>query len=85
MAFSEYMNFNYPQRFKNNVKDSDLAQLFEEATKLKNFLKLSHFQGLFDPEEIKHARDTILYLISKQGAKATHFQVNNLISMYKFL
>ena len=32
-------------------------------------------KGLFDPLEIKHARETILYLISKQGSKATHFQV----------
>ena len=32
-------------------------------------------KGLFDPLEIRHARETILYLISKQGSKATHFQV----------
>ena len=32
-------------------------------------------KGLFAPDDIKHARETILYLIGKQGAKATHFQV----------
>ena len=32
-------------------------------------------KGLFEPEDIQHARETILYLISKQGKKATHFQV----------
>ena len=42
----------------------------EKLSEIKPPLK-----GLFEPEEIKHARDTILYLISKQGAKATHFQV----------
>ena len=34
-------------------------------------------KGLFAPDDIKHARETILYLIGKQGAKATHFQVKN--------
>ena len=32
-------------------------------------------KGLFDEDDMKHAKETILYLISKQGAKATHFQV----------
>ena len=32
-------------------------------------------KGLFDQEDINHAKETILYLISRQGAKATHFQV----------
>ena len=41
-------------------------------------------KGLFDPLEIKHARETILYLISKQGSKATHFQVC-LIDNYFFV
>merc|ERR1712223_1485371 len=31
-------------------------------------------KGLFDQDDIKHAEETILYLISRQGAKATHFQ-----------
>ena len=34
--------------------------------------------GLFNNEDIKHARDAILYLIGKQGNKATHFQVKEL-------
>ena len=32
-------------------------------------------KGLFDQDDINHAKETILYLISRQGAKATHFQV----------
>jgi hypothetical protein len=32
-------------------------------------------KGLFNKEDIQHARESILYLISKQGNKATHFQV----------
>ena len=32
-------------------------------------------KGLFSKEDIQHTRETILYLISKQGNKATHFQV----------
>ena len=32
-------------------------------------------KGLFDQDDIKNAKETILYLISRQGAKATHFQV----------
>ena len=35
--------------------------------------------GLFEPEEVQHAREVILYLIAKQGAKATHFQVCNVL------
>ena len=58
------------------VKHSDFGTFIwgnnqsEKLSEIKPSLK-----GLFDPEDIKHARDTILYLISKQGAKATHFQV----------
>lgn len=33
-------------------------------------------RGLFDADEINHARDLILYLIGRQGSKATHFQVH---------
>ena len=32
-------------------------------------------KGLFDQDDINHAKETILYLISRQGTKATHFQV----------
>ena len=37
-------------------------------------------KGLFKKEDIDHARETILYLISKQGVKATHFQVLQIVS-----
>ena len=49
-------------------------QALEEILKGDGYVIL---KGLFAPEDIKHARETILYLIGKQGAKATHFQVKN--------
>ena len=49
-------------------------EVYKEITKGLGFKILP---GLFNDEDIKHARDTILYLIGKQGNKATHFQVEN--------
>ena len=51
-------------------------EVYKEITEGLGFKILP---GLFDDEDIKHARDTILYLIGKQGNKATHFQVENAI------
>lgn len=51
-------------------------EVYKEITEGLGFKILP---GLFDDEDIKHARDTILYLIGKQGNKATHFQVENTI------
>ena len=34
-----------------------------------------YMAGLFEDGDIVHAKETIHYLISKQGDKATHFQV----------
>ena len=41
-------------------------------------------KGLFQKEDIRHARETILYLISKQGKKATHFQVRLILVGSRF-
>ena len=50
-------------------------EVYKEITEGLGFKILN---GLFDDEDIKHARETILYLIGKQGNKATHFQVENI-------
>ena len=42
-----------------------------------------YIAGLFEDEDIIHARETIHYLISKQGDKATHFQV--IVPLFKLL
>ena len=54
-------------------KDISTKNVIEIITEGQGFDILS---GLFEPEEIQHAKDTILYLIQKQGSKATHFQVS---------
>ena len=43
----------------------------------------NYIAGLFEDEDIVHARETIHYLISKQGDKATHFQV--IVPLFKLL
>ena len=58
-------NFSYNESI---VED----EIFKEITEGLGYQIMS---GLFDLDDIKHARETILYLISKQGSKATHFQV----------
>lgn len=42
-----------------------------EITEEKGF---SILKGLFSPQDIEHAKETVLFLIAKQGLKATHFQ-----------
>jgi len=46
-------------------------EVLDEILRGDGFVILS---GLFEDEDIVHARETIHYLISKQGDKATHFQ-----------
>ena len=60
--------------WKNESIDEHL--LFKDIIEGEGYVII---KGLFDPDDIKHARDTILYLIGKQGNKATHFQVENTI------
>ena len=50
----------------------DIDEVVKEITIGNGYVIL---KGLFHHEDIQHARDTILYLIQKQGKKATHFQV----------
>ena len=57
--------------FKKN-SSIDIEEVVKEVTEGNGYYIL---KGLFDADDIRHARDAILYLISKQGKKATHFQV----------
>ena len=50
----------------------DIAEVIQTITTKDGYVIL---KGLFNSQDIQHARKTILYLISKQGRKATHFQV----------
>jgi hypothetical protein len=55
-----------------------LNQSIDEDDVMKEITEGNGYQilsGLYSPEDIDHARQTILYLIGKQGSKATHFQV----------
>ena len=57
--------------FKLN-KDIESKNVIQVITKGQGFDIL---KDLFEPQEIQHAKETIHYLIQKQGSKATHFQV----------
>ena len=57
--------------FKKN-SSINIEEVVKEITEGNGYYIL---KGLFEADDIRHARDTILYLISKQGKKATHFQV----------
>ena len=50
----------------------DVEQAVKEITTGDGYVIL---KGLFSKSDIQHAQETILYLISNQGKKATHFQV----------
>ena len=56
--------------FKLN-KNIETKNVIKVITEGQGFDILS---DLFEPQEIQHAKDTIHYLIQKQGSKATHFQ-----------
>ena len=57
--------------FKLN-KDIESKNVIQVITEGQGFDIL---KDLFEPQEIQHAKETIHYLIQKQGSKATHFQV----------
>ena len=57
--------------FKKN-SSININEVVKEVTEGAGYYIL---KGLFEKDDVEHARQTILYLISKQGKKATHFQV----------
>ena len=60
------------RHYENNCS-INVDNLVKTITKGDGYVIL---KGLFSKTDIQHARETILYLISKQGKKATHFQVS---------
>ena len=68
--FREDYRVDLTNFWQNESIDKDLV--FKEIIEGEGYVVI---KGLFDPDDIKHARETILYLINKQGSKATHFQV----------
>ena len=64
--------------FKKN-SSINIEEVVKEVTEGNGYYIL---KGLFDADDIRHARETILYLISKQGKKATHFQVLFIVCIY---
>ncbi len=60
------------ERFE-QPEDLNVDAIISEMSTGKGFVIVS---GLFTEEEIRSAKDTVMYLISKEGRKATHFQVS---------
>ena len=54
-------------------KGMNVSFVVKEITEGQGFFVLPQ---LFSDEDIRHAKETILYLIRQQGSKATHFQVS---------
>ena len=66
-------------RLNEDIKTKNVIEMITEG---QGFDILS---GLFEPEEVQHAKNTIHYLIQKQGSKATHFQVSKNSTRWRFI
>lgn len=76
---NENAQLNDPRKeYRVEIANFRLNDTIEEETVLKEVTEGQGYailSGLYHDEDIKHARETIVYLISTQGSKATHFQV----------
>ncbi len=61
--------------------DLDVDSVIREMSSGDGFVIL---RGLFTQGEIRSAKETVMYLVRKEGRKATHFQVGNYYSYTSF-
>ena len=83
----DFKKLNDPRStFDVNLKTFKLNKEIESQNVIQVITEGQGFEilkDLFEPQEIQHAKETIHYLIQKQGSKATHFQVHKRVTVFE--